>query len=211
MYDSICNRPCASREASSHVVIHVQLVVLSLHKARRRKLRTTPEREQGNVEIPSDSFSDRIMPIQRALFTRRQPNTSSRSPYHHPIEGASPVQRVTSLTRVWAKIPFDNRSGDLYITMQQLEFPHPDGHRLAWAGSVPEMTRGFLGRGSASIFGSGVAQCRGTRILHRRTRSGTPGGGKSRFPNFIVSIPKIVDELCRCHVGSSLFWLSQLR
>lgn len=45
---------------------------------------------------------------------------------HPPIEGASSVQRVTkSLTQVWAKIPFDNRSGDLYIIMQHLEFHIP--------------------------------------------------------------------------------------
>lgn len=137
--------------------------------------------------------------------------THPHDPHHHPIEGASPVQRVSrSVTRVWAKIPFDNRSGDLYITMQQLELHIPTATESRGQAAPPEMTRGFLGRGSASISWSGVAQCRGTRILHRRARSGTPDGGKSRFPNFIVSIPKIVDEVYRCHVGSS-FWLSELR
>lgn len=141
--------------------------------------------------------------------------THPHDPHHsHPIEDASPVQRVTrSVARVWAKIPFDNRSGDLYITMQQLELHIPTAAESRGQAAPPEMTRGFLGRGSASIFWSGVAECRGTRILHRRARqarSGTPEGGKSRFPNFIVSIPKIVDEVYRCHVGSS-FWLSELR
>lgn len=85
---------------------------------RRRASRATLRSPQ----IPSQTDSCQ----QNMHYSLGGNQTHRHDPHHRPIEGASPVQRVTkSLTRVWAKISFDKRSGDLYITMQQLEFHIP--------------------------------------------------------------------------------------